>query len=270
MTLDIIAFFAHPDDETMLCGGTLALYSQLGARVHVLIATRGEGGEMGNPPLCEREALGALRENELRCAIQALGLADLTLLDYVDPTVGPGETLFPYTENLDGLTAQVTAEIQRWNAVAILSHGINGEYGHPAHKLSHQAVQRAVQTLADGSPTGTVAPLFYTVAASFAEHPYPRLTNADEPAHLIIDVEPILQQKTAAALCHRTQHDLFIRHRSEEAGRRLSVPEIILPVESLHRVWPPVPQGEAPEDVLADLLLASGYARLVETPTSGG
>ena len=51
MGLDVIAFFAHPDDETMLCGGTLALLDSLGARVHLLVATRGEGGEMGEPPL---------------------------------------------------------------------------------------------------------------------------------------------------------------------------------------------------------------------------
>ena len=45
--MNILAFFAHPDDETMLCGGTLALLAQNGASVHYLCATRGEGGELG-------------------------------------------------------------------------------------------------------------------------------------------------------------------------------------------------------------------------------
>ncbi len=49
--MNILAFFAHPDDETMLCGGTLALLARAGARVHLLIATRGEGGENGEPPV---------------------------------------------------------------------------------------------------------------------------------------------------------------------------------------------------------------------------
>lgn len=208
MPLDVIAFFAHPDDETMLCGGTLALLSHLGARVHGLIATRGEGGEMGDPPLCTREDLGAFREKELRCAADALGFASLTLLDYIDPTVGPDDLLFPYTEDVDGLAARVIEEVRRWSAAAILTHGVNGEYGHPAHRLTHQAAKLAVHALADE------APLFYTVSAAFPNHPYPRLTNADAPAHLILDVQPLIQEKTAAALCHRTQHDLFIRHRS--------------------------------------------------------
>jgi hypothetical protein len=38
-------------------------------------------------------------------------------------------------------------------------------------------------------------------------------------------------------VCHRTQHDLFVRRRSEEAGRRLSVDEVIIETESLKRVW---------------------------------
>jgi LmbE family N-acetylglucosaminyl deacetylase len=108
---------------------------------------------------------------------------------------------------------------------------------------------------------GEEAPLFYTVQAAFPDHPYPRLANADTPAHLLVDVTPVLKQKTDAALCHRTQHDLFIRHRSEEAGRRLTVPETILPIESLHRVFPPVEDASALDDPLADLLIASTSAR---------
>ena len=44
-----LAFFAHPDDETMLAGGTLALLAHSGVGVHYLIATSGEGGEAGEP-----------------------------------------------------------------------------------------------------------------------------------------------------------------------------------------------------------------------------
>ncbi len=57
----VLAFFAHPDDETILIGGTLALLARLGAEVHYLIATRGEGGEVGGPPVCERSQLGLVR-----------------------------------------------------------------------------------------------------------------------------------------------------------------------------------------------------------------
>ncbi|NLE75631.1 MAG: PIG-L family deacetylase, partial [Chloroflexi bacterium] len=80
----LLAVFAHPDDETFLCGGTLALLARRGAPVQVLTATRGQAGSCGEPPLCHPEALGALREGELRCACAALGCAPPLLLDYAD------------------------------------------------------------------------------------------------------------------------------------------------------------------------------------------
>jgi LmbE family N-acetylglucosaminyl deacetylase len=259
MSLDVLAFFAHPDDETMLCGGTLALLARQGARVHVLIATRGEGGEMGEPALCEREQLGQVRETELRCAAQALGAASLSLMDFTDPLIGPDEQLFPFTDDVEALAVQVMEAIRTHRAGAVLAHGRNGEYGHPAHVLVYQATRLSIEAL------GEDAPLFYTVQGAFAGHPYPRLANADTPAHLLIDVRTVLEQKTAAALCHRTQNALFVRRQSQERGRPLTVPEIIQPVESLHRVLPRVEDGRV-EDRLAGLLWASGQ---VSRPEAG-
>jgi N-acetylglucosamine malate deacetylase 2 len=258
--MDILAFFAHPDDETMLCGGTLALLSSLGARVHLLIATRGEGGENGEPEVCPREQLGQVRENELRCAAQALGAASLTVMDYIDPTVGPDNQLFPFTDNIESLAAELVEAIRLRKASVLLVHGVNGEYGHPAHKLAHQAACLAVQIL------DKEAPLFYTVQAAFAAHPYPRLANVDTPAHLVLDITLALSRKTEAALCHRTQHALFIRHHSQEAGRTVSVPEVIMRLESLHRVLPQANGAGPIHDPLADLLWSSGFASL---PTAG-
>jgi len=67
--MNILAFFAHPDDETMLGGGSLAWMATLGANLHCLCATGGEGGEMGEPPLCRREELGEIRRQETACAV---------------------------------------------------------------------------------------------------------------------------------------------------------------------------------------------------------
>jgi LmbE family N-acetylglucosaminyl deacetylase len=100
--------------------------------------------------------------------------------------------------------------------------------------LTHQAARLAVESF------GQSAPLLYTVAATFLEHPWPRVSNPDDPAHLVLDITPALAEKTQAALCHRTQHALFVRRRSQEAGRQLSVPEVIQRLESLHRHLPPV------------------------------
>jgi N-acetylglucosamine malate deacetylase 2 len=227
--MNVIAFFAHPDDETMLAGGTLALLAQNGAAVHYLCATRGEGGEVGEPPLCTQEQLGEVREKELVCAVRSLGGRSLTFLGYVDPRVGPQDALFAYSDNLTLLAGQVAASIRQFDAQVVISHGSNGEYGHPAHQLTHQAARIAVESLGKGGPG------FYTTAAIFPDHPRPRLANQDDPADLILDVSSVQPQKTQAALCHRTQHALFVRRASEEAGRRLSVPEVIMKVESLRR-----------------------------------
>ena len=246
--MNIIAFFAHPDDETMLSGGTLALLAKSGAQVHYLCATRGEGGEVGEPPLCTNEELGQKREQEMACAVQSLGGSSLTFLNYTDPRIGPDDTLYPYSDNLPILAGQVAAHIIQFGAAVVITHGSNGEYGHPAHMLSYQAARVAIESMNGSQP----APLLYTVAADFPDHPKPRLANQDDQAHLILDVTPVLREKTAAAMCHETQHALFVRRSSRAAGRQLSVPEVIMRVESIHRASPEA--KHKPEDALTNTL----------------
>ena len=242
----ILTIIAHPDDETMLSGGALALLARAGAEVHYLCATRGEGGEMGEPPLCTRPELGAFREQEMRCAVQALCGAGVEFLDYIDPLVGENDELHPYTTDLEGLVAQLQNHIRLLKPEVIITHGSSGEYGHPAHLLTHKATRKAIER------SGSQPPVLYTFSAAFPEHPRPRLTNQDDPAHLILDISPALQQKIAAALCHKTQHALFVRRSSIQAGRQLTVPEVIMKLEGLHRAFPPV--TFSPDDLVAELL----------------
>jgi LmbE family N-acetylglucosaminyl deacetylase len=246
--MNILAFFAHPDDETMLAGGTLAILSRSGAQVHYLCATRGEGGEVGEPPICDPEILGEVREKELVCAVQALGGRSLTFLGYTDPRVGPEEELYAYTDDLTMLSGQVATSIRQFQPEVVITHGSNGEYGHPAHIITHQAAAIAVLSF------GEQAPLLYSVAATFRDHPKPFLANQDDPAHLVLDVTPVMLQKEQAAMCHRTQHALFVRRASEEAGRQLTVPEVIMQLEGLHRHQPPLENGKAVEDPFAQTL----------------
>ena len=230
--MNILAFFAHPDDETMLAGGTLALLAQSGHQVHYLCATRGEGGETGEPAICSPDELGGVRHKEMECAVAELGGASLTFLDYIDPRVGSENSLYPYTEDLVNLADQVKAHIHRVGAEAVFTHGSSGEYGHPAHVITHRAARLAVENMESAAPSQ------YSVSASFPGHPKPRITNKDEPAHLIIDITPVLKIKTESALCHRTQHALFVRRSSLAAGRQMTVPEVIINMESLHRKLP--------------------------------
>jgi LmbE family N-acetylglucosaminyl deacetylase len=143
----LLCIVAHPDDETMLCGGTLAVLAGRGVEIHVLCATRGEGGEMGEPPRATREELGRVREAEMRCACQALGVHQVNFLDYVDPTVGPENSLYPFAEDEDELRDRLLANMRRLRPHILLTHGRDGEYGHPAHKLLHRATWAAFQQL---------------------------------------------------------------------------------------------------------------------------
>ena len=81
----VLAISAHPDDETMFAGGMLAKLAREGNELYILVSTRGEGGEVGEPPVGPKERLGEYREAEMRCAARALGARDVFFLDYVDP-----------------------------------------------------------------------------------------------------------------------------------------------------------------------------------------
>src|SRR4249920_3464806 len=88
-TRRLMAVLAHPDDESLGVGGTLAKYASEGVEVFLLTATRGESGryrghrpgEPGHPGSSE---LGHVREAELRAAASALGIREVSLLDYHD------------------------------------------------------------------------------------------------------------------------------------------------------------------------------------------
>ncbi len=236
----LVCLVAHPDDETVLCGGALALLAARGVDVHVLALTRGEGGELGEPPLTTREALGPVREQEMVCAVGKLGGKSLTFLGYVDPNIGPGEELGAPEHDPKLLAGQIIASLKQTQAEVLLTHGTNGEYGHPAHKLLYTLSLVAAASL------GEEAPLVYSFAAQYATHPYPRLANPDDPADLIVDISSVMERKVAAALCHATQNSLFVRRRSEAAGRPLEVAEVMLDEESYRRQWPVEPPAADP------------------------
>jgi N-acetylglucosamine malate deacetylase 2 len=230
--MNILAFVAHPDDETILTGGTLALLARQGADIHYLCATRGEGGEVGEPPLCMQDELGEIRESEMCCAVQVLGGKSISFMGYIDPVVGENDALYPYTRDQEDLVARLVDKIIQLQIDALITHGSSGEYGHPAHVISHRAALNAIEVL------GHRAPGLYTFNADFPEHPRRRHANENDPAHLVLDIQSALKQKVSAALCHRSQNALFVRRASKRAGRPMTIPEVLVKVEALHRVYP--------------------------------
>ena len=225
--MNILAFFAHPDDETILSGGLLALLSSSGNPVHFLCCTRGEGGERGDPPLSPQEGLGNLREGELICAVNALGGKSLKILDYIDPLVGSDNQLFSFTEDIDGLSSALKNQILEKKIDVIISHGSNGEYGHPGHKTVYETVENVIRV-------NFPELAWYTVQANHGESSKPHLMNQNDPADWVIDTTSVLNMKINAAKCHKSQHALFVRRKTKELGRPVEVEEVIMSDESYH------------------------------------
>ncbi len=220
---------AHPDDETVFAGGTLRLLADRGVEIHLLCATRGEGGETGDPPMCTRGELGAIREAELRCAARALGCASVEFLPFRDPEVGDGNTLYGYAPAPDSVEPLIEGFLRRKKPDMVLTHGTNGEYGHPAHVLTNRACLPAARTVG--------VPSLFTFNAFYPGHPRLRSVNRDDPAEFAVDISPMLEGKLAALECHRTQHALFVRRPSVEAGRLVTLRETLVERESFRPVW---------------------------------
>jgi LmbE family N-acetylglucosaminyl deacetylase len=223
--------------------------AERGAEVHILLATRGEGGETGEPPLCSRADLGALREAEMRCAAEALCVSSLEFMGYRDPEVGPDGTLFAFAEDVNEVAARLGERIRARQPEAIVCHGTNGEYGHPAHVLVNRAARLAVESL------GAHAPLLYTFCADYLEHPRPSIANRSDPADFVFDISSVHARKVAAAYCHRTQGPVFVRRISRERGYPVPLLEAMLRIETL-RCLVPLPQaaGAPPSDTFAHWL----------------
>ena len=161
--LKLLAVFPHPDDETLGMGPTLAKYSAEGVETYLICATRGERGWNGpeeeNPGL---EALGKIRERELHCAAEALGLREVTHLDYID---GDLDQAVP-----SAVIADLVKHIRRIRPQVVVTFSYDGNYGHPDHIALSQFATAAIVCAADAGyidladqPTHRVLKLYHMV-----------------------------------------------------------------------------------------------------------
>jgi LmbE family N-acetylglucosaminyl deacetylase len=144
MTLKLLVVFAHPDDESMGMGGTLAKYAAQGVETHYVCATRGEEGWFGpeeqNPGA---SALGQIRERELTAAVRELGMTGLEFLDYIDGEVDrvqPSEAI-----------GKIVSHIRRIRPDVVVTFPPDGNYGHPDHIAVGQFTCAAVVCAADAA-----------------------------------------------------------------------------------------------------------------------
>jgi N-acetyl-1-D-myo-inositol-2-amino-2-deoxy-alpha-D-glucopyranoside deacetylase len=142
---------AHPDDETIGTGATMARYAAEGAGVTLLTCTRGEEGEVLVPELetlaaGHDDALGPHRETELAAAMAVLGVTDHRFLGGAgrwrdSGMMGTGSNQRPdafWRADLLEASAEVTAVLREVRPQVLVTYDPNGGYGHPDHIQAHR------------------------------------------------------------------------------------------------------------------------------------
>ncbi|HLO32328.1 MAG TPA: PIG-L family deacetylase [Anaerolineales bacterium] len=141
-SLRLLAIFPHPDDETLGLGSTLARYAAEGLETYLVCATRGERGwfdsEGPDPGL---EAVAQIREAELCCAAENLGIREVSFLDYVDGDVDQADP--------EEIIGRIVAHIRRIKPHVVVTFGPDGAYGHPDHIALSQFTSGALVCAAD-------------------------------------------------------------------------------------------------------------------------
>jgi LmbE family N-acetylglucosaminyl deacetylase len=165
MTQRLMAVLAHPDDESLGLGGTLATYAARGVETYVVTATRGERGRyFTNENRPDDAEVGRVRDAELRAAARELGVRDVTLLDYLDGELDRADPV--------EAVGRIVAQLRRVRPQVVVTFDPFGAYGHPDHVAICQLTTAAVAAAAaDASPSSggdagaphTVSKLYYFV-----------------------------------------------------------------------------------------------------------
>ena len=272
----MLFIYAHPDDESFGCGGTIAVLTDRGIPVTIVCATRGEAGEISDPALATPETLGEVRERELRNAMATVGVTDIRFLDYRDSGMaGTPENQDPraFVQAPEGeVVDRLLRLIRELRPETVVTFGPEGIYGHPDHRYAHRVARAAVLTAGDGrvgSDAGEpwcVRGLAYNAVpreriqrlAQRPNGPFRRLT-PEEMAEMgtprseittVIDVSDFRERKERAIRAHVTQVG--------EGGPMSDMPrdevEQILSREHFVRAMLPWDEdGAPPRDLLDDL-----------------
>jgi LmbE family N-acetylglucosaminyl deacetylase len=227
----VLAVFAHPDDESLACGGTLARLAELGTEVVLMCASHGERGSPAGP--ARDASLGRTRTGEARAAAAALGLRRVIVLDHPD-----GDLRWA---DVTTLCADIALAVRRYRPAAVITFGSDGLYWHLDHVGVHERTTTAVRSLGGNAPR-----LYYATMARGAIRSIRDAAIAGgwtppqsgfwslapdafgigvPPSDIVVDVEPWTPRKLAAIRCHRTQMgaDPFSYVPEREARAALAV-----------------------------------------------
>jgi len=207
----VVAVLAHPDDEVLACGGTLARVADAGARVVLVCASRGELGWNRDPTLLPNGDLGRTRGLELLDSARILDLDEVILLEHPDGCLRWAE----------GLARDVAGVLRRHRPGIVITFDSDGLYWHEDHVGVHEWTTLAVASLGPGAP-----PLYYVTLPGGAMRALAEAAHArggpepasslwgispdafgalTPPADFRVDVRPWADRKLDALRCHRTQ-----------------------------------------------------------------
>lgn len=235
-------FVAHPDDE-VFCSGLICELKDTGTFVRVVCLTRGEGGPTGGNT---REALGRIRETEMRESCAAIGVDELVFLDHVDPVAKEFRVFAPGV-SVEHLAKQVAPFLSEVDLV--VTHGSSGEYWHPGHLLVFDATRCALNGAEDERPA------WMTFLASDPTHPIPNLVNKDDSTFLRIDVSRYYERRVKALGSHSSQLGLFGRFAEGDHTdfvRKTSIESYALRRVGLLQISETADEGERENDRTGD------------------
>jgi LmbE family N-acetylglucosaminyl deacetylase len=163
MVRKLLVSFAHPDDESMGMGGTLAKYAGHGVETYCLCASRGERGWFGPEEQDPGpEKLGQIRTQELESAVRELGMTGLEFLGYIDSEVDQADPV--------EIIGRIVSHIRSIRPQVVVTFPPDGNYGHPDHIAIGQFTSAAIVCAADAGykdpenlPPYCVQKLYYMV-----------------------------------------------------------------------------------------------------------
>ncbi len=200
--MKILGIFAHPDDEAIIVGGTIAKAVSQGHDVYLICATKGEASSSYDRDYCTQEQLPKIRAQEFRKACDVLGVKEGRLLEFIDGTLAK-------QKEAQGVGALMT-EIKRIEPDIIITFEPEGISFHGDHKTIHQWVMKAVKDpWFDDRNTEIYWATVNQGAGRLREgrlmgHPAKEITSR-------VVIEPWKAVKQEAVLAHRTQLPLFLR-----------------------------------------------------------
>jgi N-acetyl-1-D-myo-inositol-2-amino-2-deoxy-alpha-D-glucopyranoside deacetylase len=268
----LLMIFAHPDDESFGFAGTMLALADAGVKMSLIVATRGEEGEILVPGLATKENLGEVREGELRAAMEIVGIDDIHFLGFRDSGMAgtpPNHDPRAFVnQDVNKVAATIADSIAELRPTIILTYGPDGIYAHPDHIMVNTVAWPAV--LKAGEDGRWKTPNLYFSAAPkermrrMAELPNGPFASMDPdlvaslgmPASEIttwIDTTPFADRKREMLMAHRTQV-------GEEGPFNQLPPEmrrIWFSVETMRTI--PLPWNPDPDDVIAELLPAAAH-----------